>query len=277
MSVWICVTATVPLLLGAFLGAVGFCHAEYDPLSAGRWGQLIEALRFRAYGLHDITLQTVLGTISELATCTFQVDVFRRAWRESDDGRVTLVCAGLVDYWYSVYLVLFEHAAVSWDLKSLHFATASSISLVTCVLGRSEAKSRTDALVHPSFLYGRRERLVSLWMTIAVILLAVVTWLVWFFVLLGGDRFLFDLALQPAVAVACAGTPWPLIVSRRAVTLSTRYRPDPFGYIVLAGYAVAVLLSGLGVIVSTLAPITHLALSLATCVGRSHLPRFPRS
>ncbi len=205
----VCSLATAPLILASFLGAVGFCHAEYDPSRVGFWAEFVEDLRFRTYRLHDIELQLVFGTIAQVAALSGHVRVCRSAWRGNDDGRFLLVVAALVSYGYSLYVACFERAAVLLDLKILHFATGSAICVITLVLAAINDAGEFQLPDERPGAAGKLERRRARQAVALVLGLAALTWAVRFVVEFEGDWFLFDFALQPALAVACAGCPWP--------------------------------------------------------------------
>ncbi len=259
----VCLVATAPLLLARFLGAVGFCHAEYDPSATGFWAELIEDVRFRTYRLHDIDLQIALGSVALLAALSSHIRVCRAAWRGDGDGRILLVLAGLASYGYSLYVACFDWAAVLLDLKALHFATASLVCVVALALDAlHETREARFPGARPAAGCESADRWARRTVPI-VLLLAGVTWVATFFIEFDGDWFLFDFALQPSIAVACAGCPSALIAFLRRRNAKFRSGDAWRIVVVLAFYGIVLPSSTLGFVSPMFASSGLLA---ATCL-----------
>ncbi|WP_446899757.1 heavy metal translocating P-type ATPase [Clostridium sp. LBM24168] len=138
---------SAPLILGMILGGAGFCHSEFDPYSANKWGAFIEILRWKSSILHNWKLQITLATIVQfIIGARFYKSSFFALKAKAFTMDLLVVIGTTTAYFYSLYIALFETFTYTLGMINLYFE--SSVTIITLViLGRyleSIAKSKTS-------------------------------------------------------------------------------------------------------------------------------------
>ncbi|MBV4430466.1 heavy metal translocating P-type ATPase [Clostridium tyrobutyricum] len=137
---------SAPLILGMILGGTGFCHSDFNPDSANKWGTFIETLRWKAWVLHNWKLQLTLATIVQfIIGFRFYKSSFYALMSKTFTMDLLVVIGTTAAYFYSLYTSLFKTLTYTLGMVNLYFE--SSVTIITLVLlGRyleSIAKNRT--------------------------------------------------------------------------------------------------------------------------------------
>lgn len=137
---------SAPLILGMILGGTGFCHSDFNPNSANKWGNFIETLRWKSWILHNWKLQLGLATIVQfIIGSRFYKSSFYALKSKAFTMDLLVVIGTTAAYFYSLYIALFKTLTYTLGMINLYFE--SSVAIITLVLlGRyleSIAKSRT--------------------------------------------------------------------------------------------------------------------------------------
>ncbi|MFL0194963.1 heavy metal translocating P-type ATPase [Clostridium sp. WILCCON 0269] len=136
-----------PLILAMLLGGVGFCHSDYNPASAGKWGNFIETLRWKSWNLHNWKLQLVLATLVQFVIGFRFYKSSLYALKFKAFTMDLLVAIGTTAaYLYSLYISLFQPLTYTLGMVNLYFESSATI-ITLVLLGKyleSIAKNRTS-------------------------------------------------------------------------------------------------------------------------------------
>lgn len=139
-----------PLILAMILGGVGFCHSNYDPSSAGKWGTFVETLRWKAWSLHNWKFQLTIATIVQfIIGFRFYKSSFYALKARVFTMDLLVAIGTSAAYFYSVYIALFKTLTYTLGMVNLYFE--SSVTIITLVLlGKyleSIAKNKTSKAI----------------------------------------------------------------------------------------------------------------------------------
>lgn len=146
----VAIILSFPLMLAMILGGVGFCHSNYDPNSATKYGNLIETLRYRASILHDWRLQMTLATLTQFTVgLKFYKNAFFAMKAKCANMDLLVVIGTSAAYFYSVYISIFQTATYTLGMRNIYFEASSTI-ITLVLLGKyleSIAKNKTTMAI----------------------------------------------------------------------------------------------------------------------------------
>lgn len=129
----VAIILSFPLILAMILGGVGFCHSNYNLVTATRYGSIIENLRYRASSLHDWKLQMTLATLTQFTVgLTFYKNAFFAIRAKCANMDLLVVIGTSAAYFYSVYISFFQTASYTLGMSNIYFEASSTI--ITLVL-----------------------------------------------------------------------------------------------------------------------------------------------
>lgn len=141
---------SAPLTLAMILGAAGFCHETFAPVSNHPFWLFVENIRSKTVFLHNWKLQLALATpVQFIAGFKFYRNAFYAVKSKSASMDVLVALGTTATYFYSLYICLFRRPLFIYGMLNIYFEASTTI-ITLVLLGKyleRRAKDRTSGAI----------------------------------------------------------------------------------------------------------------------------------